>query len=483
MTEQRRPKLRTAPSPQRRAYSTKPRTAPQHIKATPEREERIHLEDVRVYNLAGTTLAYQLAMAAHVVMAVKQGYSMQHALAVIDMAEGSRANVQRLCFDAMRHWGTTQFWVNRAVSNPPGPWLQALMCVSLTQLAFKLESEFVLVDQAVEAAINMKPHAKGLVNAILRRFLRERDEWEAAALTDEVATWNYPQWWIDALKKHYPDNWQNLLTVGNTHPPMTLRVNAQRGTVAEYLDYVKDDELGAHAMPDLSADAVILDKPCNVIDLPAFLDGGVSVQDAGAQLAADLLDVQDGMRVLDACAAPGGKTCHILERFDVNLLAIEKDASRAERIAENLERLDLEAEILVADANNAHQWWDRTVFERVLLDAPCSASGIVRRHPDIRWLREANDLEGLARQQAQLLRTMWKTLAVGGRLLYCTCSIFPEECEQVIAAFLTHTPNARRVDLPQMAGLQYSTGQLLPTAEPTRNHDGFYYAALTKVSD
>ena len=189
------------------------------------------------------------------------------------------------------------------------------------------------------------------------------------------------------------------------------------------------------------------------------------------------------MRVLDACAAPGGKTCHILERYDVNMTAIEKDEQRAARISENLQRLDLHADIIVSDANNAHQWWDRTAFDRVLLDAPCSASGIVRRHPDIRWLREANDLDGLARQQAQLLRTMWKTVAVGGRLLYCTCSIFPEEGEHVIQAFLSHTPNAQRLELPQMATLENSTGQLLPTATDERNHDGFYYAALTKTAD
>ena len=481
MTQDSRPP-KARPPFKRKPY--KPQSAPQHIKTTSDgHEERMHLEDVRVYNLAGTTLAYQLAMAAHIVMAVKQGYSMQHALAAIDMAEGARANVQRLCFDAMRHWGTTQFWIDRAVSNPPGPWLQALMAVSLTQLAFEHESEFVLVDQAVEAATNMKPHAKGLVNAILRRFLREREQWQADALTDEVATWNYPRWWINAVKHHYPDDWQRILTVGNSHPPMTLRVNASRGTAAEYIDYIKEDELVAHVMPALSADAVILDKPCNVMDLPAFADGGVSVQDAGAQLAADLLDVSNGMRVLDACAAPGGKTCHILERYDVQLTAIEKDGQRAARIEDNLQRLGLQANIIVTDANNAHQWWDRVTFDRVLLDAPCSASGIVRRHPDIRWLREANDLDGLARQQAQLLRTMWKTVAVGGRLLYCTCSIFPEEGEQVIEAFLSHTPNAQRIQPPQMAPLTHGTGQLLPTATETLNHDGFYYAVLTKTSD
>ena len=433
--------------------------------------ERVDLADVKVYNLPATSLGYQLSMAAHVVAAVRQGYSMQHALAAIEMDDAARANVQRLSFDTMRHWGCTHFWLTHFISNAPTVWVQALLSVALTQLRQNSASEFVLVDQTVIAANNFKPHAKGLVNAILRKYLRERAAWEALVADDLEATYNYPLWWIEDVKAEHPKQWQDILTIGNSHPPMTLRVNARQSSVADYMALLNESGMTAQAM---GGQAVVLDAPCHVNMLPNFASGGVSVQDAGAQHAPDYLDLRDGLRVLDACAAPGGKTGHILERYDVQLTALEKDATRAQRIDENLSRLKLQAEVVVCDANNVHQWWDNVPFDRILLDAPCSASGIVRRHPDIRWLRARNDLEGLARQQAQLLRTMWKVLAVGGRLVYCTCSIFKSEGEDIIKAFIEHTPNATRVDLP--------VAQLLPRMDADHNHDGFFYAALIKTA-
>ena len=433
--------------------------------------ERVDLADVKVYNLPATSLGYQLSMAAHVVAAVRQGYSMQHALAAIEMDDAARANVQRLSFDTMRHWGCTHFWLTHFISNAPTVWVQALLSVALTQLRQNSASEFVLVDQTVIAANNFKPHAKGLVNAILRKYLRERAAWEALVADDLEAAYNYPLWWIEDVKAEHPEQWQDILTIGNSHPPMTLRVNARQSSVADYMALLNESGMTAQAM---GGQAVVLDAPCHVNMLPNFASGGVSVQDAGAQHAPDYLDLRDGLRVLDACAAPGGKTGHILERYDVQLTALEKDATRAQRIDENLTRLKLQAEVVVCDANNVHQWWDNVPFDRILLDAPCSASGIVRRHPDIRWLRARNDLEGLARQQAQLLRTMWKVLAVGGRLVYCTCSIFKSEGEDIIKAFIEHTPNATRVDLP--------VAQLLPRMDADHNHDGFFYAALIKTA-
>lgn len=433
--------------------------------------ERVNLADVKVYNLPATSLGYQLSMAAHVVAAVRQGYSMQHALAAIEMDDAARANVQRLSFDTMRHWGCTHFWLTHFISNAPTVWVQALLSVALTQLRQNSASEFVLVDQTVIAANNFKPHAKGLVNAILRKYLRERATWEALVADDLEATYNYPLWWIEDVKAEHPKQWQDILTIGNSHPPMTLRVNARQSSVADYMALLNESGMTAQAM---GGQAVVLDAPCHVNILPNFASGGVSVQDAGAQHAPDYLDLRDGLRVLDACAAPGGKTGHILERYDVQLTALEKDATRAQRIDENLSRLKLQAEVVVCDANNVHQWWDNVPFDRILLDAPCSASGIVRRHPDIRWLRARNDLDGLARQQAQLLRTMWKVLAVGGRLVYCTCSIFKSEGEDIIKAFIEHTPNATRVDLP--------VAQLLPRMDADHNHDGFFYAALIKTA-
>ncbi|MGL4767449.1 MAG: 16S rRNA (cytosine(967)-C(5))-methyltransferase RsmB [Formosimonas sp.] len=436
--------------------------------------ERVDLATVKVYNLPATSLGYQISMAAHVVAAVRQGYSMQHALSAIEMDDAARANVQRLSFDTMRHWGCTHVWLTHFIANAPTVWVQSLLSVALTQLRQNSVSEFVLVDQTVAAAENFKPHAKGLVNAILRKFLREREAWEALVAGDLEATYNYPQWWIEAVQAAHPEQWADILAVGNSHPPMTLRVNARHATAQQYVAQLQNAGLSGRAMPAMSAQAIVLDAPCHVNALPDFATGAVSVQDAGAQCAPDFLDLRDGLRVLDACAAPGGKTGHILERYDVELTALEKDPLRAQRIDENLARLKLSANVVVCDANNVHQWWDGVPFDRILLDAPCSASGIVRRHPDIRWLRARDDLAGLARQQAQLLRTMWKVLAVGGRLVYCTCSIFPAEGEEVIQAFLAHTPNAKRVPLP--------VAQLLPHADEHLNHDGFFYAALLKTA-
>ncbi len=483
---------------------SKPGTAtkPTHPKATtktraekPADNARLDIDKLHVYRLPPSGLAYQISWAAHLLVAVGEGYSLQQLFAQIRMDEQARPNVQRLTFDALRHWGTTQFWLKNHIANPPAEWIQAVLCVALTQLLLQEENEFTLVNEAVLAIDNNKPHAKGMVNAILRRFLRERDDWIALAQTNEVAHYNHPQWWIDTLKAQYPNDWQQILTVNNSHPPMTLRVNTQQHSVTHYQELLAASGHSCQRS-DLSPQALVLDTPCAVTSLPEFASGAVSVQDAGAQLSAQLMDIPmdvpmdiplnrpTGLRVLDACAAPGGKTAHLLEQYnDIALTAIEKDPARAQRIHDNLNRLGLSAQVLVVDANNVHQWWDGQPFERILLDAPCSASGIVRRHPDIRWLRQADDLGSLAQQQAALLRTMWKVLAVGGRLVYCTCSIFTPECDGIIETFLQHTPNARRVYPTVLTQLQQTEriGQLLPNTQAARNHDGFFYAVLEKT--
>ena len=461
---------------------------PAHLNASanePEEaiNERMDISKIHVYRLPPSGLAYQISLAAYLLVAVNQGYSLQQLLAQVPMDEQARPNVQRLTFDALRHWGTTRFWLKNHINNPPAEWIQAVLCVALTQLLLQEENEFTLVNETVHAIDNNKPHAKGMVNAILRRFLREREAWIALAQTDEVARYNHPQWWIDTLKAQYPNDWQQILTVNNTHPPMTLRVNEQRYSREQYRELLTQNGHSTQ-LSDLSPQALVLDTPCSVNQLPEFANGAVSVQDAGAQLSAQLMDVRSGQRVLDACAAPGGKTAHMLELHnDIHMTAIEKDEARAQRIHDNLARLQLSAQVLITDANRVHEWWNGEPFERILLDAPCSASGIVRRHPDIRWLRQADDLVGLAQQQAALLRTMWQVLAVGGRLVYCTCSIFTTECSGMIEAFMQHTPNAKRLYPPQLEQLQQSAelGQLLPNEQPTRNHDGFFYAVLEKT--
>ena len=450
----------------------------------PTAEARLDIDKLHVYHLPASSLAYQISWAAHLLVAIGQGFSLQQLLAQVRMDESVRPNVQRLTFDALRHWGTTRFWLKKYIEKTPAEWIQAVLCVALTQLLLQEENEFTLVNETVRAIDNNKPHAKGMVNAILRRFLRERDTWIAQSEQNEEAHYNHPQWWIDQLKAQYPEQWRDILAVNNTRPPMTLRVNAQKSSTNDYQALLTQNEQGTQRS-DLSAQALILNVPCAVDQLPHFFDGAVSVQDAGAQLSVQLLDVQENQRVLDACAAPGGKTAHLLELHNnIHLTALEKDPVRTERIHENLKRLQLSAQVLTCDANRTHEWWDGQAFDRILLDAPCSASGIVRRHPDIRWLRQAEDSAGLARQQTVLLRTMWQVLAEGGRLVYCTCSIFATEGEDIIQAFMQHTPNAQRIYPSILQDLQQTNvvGQLLPSTQPQRNHDGFFYAILEKAT-
>src|SRR5665811_2294999 len=284
--------------------------------------------------------------------------------------------------------------------------------------------------------------------------------------------YSYPQWWIDELQAQYGERSAAMLEAGNQHPPMTLRVNQRRNTTAAYLTLLNRHNLSARL---IEPDALQLDKPVPVDKLPGFFDGLVSVQDAGAQYAARLLDVHDGMRVLDACAAPGGKTAHILERAAVDMVAVDKDAKRLQRVAENLQRLDLSAQLVAGDAAEPQEWWDGEPFDRILADVPCSASGVVRRHPDIKWLRRSSDIAGFAAQQLQILRALWRLLAQDGRLLYTTCSVFHQENEQVVAAFLAQQPDARRLPISLAND---NEGQLLPNDQ----HDGFFYALLQKIA-
>jgi 16S rRNA (cytosine967-C5)-methyltransferase len=337
-----------------------------------------------------------------------------------------------------------------------------------------------------------------LINAVLRGFLRERDAWLAKAKADAVATWSYPLWWIEAVRRAWPDAWQRVLAAGNEPGPLTLRVNARRATVADYLQTLDASGIAATV---IGPHAAKLAAPLPVDRIPGFAQGVVSVQDAGAQMAVELLGLRDGMRVLDACAAPGGKTCHMLELADVELVALESDAARAVRIDENLSRLDLasaslpaKVRVVVGDAGDPSQWHDGKPFDRILADVPCSASGIVRRHPDVRWLRRVSDIPALVAEQRRILDALWPLLASGGELLYVTCSIFPEEGEEQARWFERAHEDAVRLDAP---------GQLMPTcssaaadlsasistgtraAEPERSganidHDGFFYARFQK---
>ena len=399
-----------------------------------------------------------------------------------------RPGVQALAFQALRWLGRAEALRRQLAKRAPTPAVDALLCTALA-LAWRGEDSpyepFTLVNQAVEAA-KRSPATRmqsGFVNACLRRFLREREALIAATDEEPVAHWNHPRWWIERLKRDHPRAWEDILTANNTQPPLTLRVNTRRTTVADYARRLA--EAGIDTTP-VGDSGLVLERALPVQQIPGFSDGFASVQDAAAQLAAPLLlqdlESADGSapRVLDACAAPGGKTAHLLEMADVDVTAIDIDPVRVERIGQTLARLGLSARVLAADAARPSQWWDGRPFDAILLDAPCTASGIVRRHPDVRWLRRESDVAQLAIVQANLLAVLWPLLAVGGRLLYCTCSVFRAEGETQMQTFLAHNTDA--VILPSPGHLKPQSG-VNPHAVPDNlpgDHDGFFYALLEK---
>jgi len=382
-----------------------------------------------------------------------------------------RAALQDLSYGTLRFYGQLQAVLDMLLHKPlKDERVRFLLLTALYQLQYSKSAQHAVVDHAVRAAQSLNPKTSGLVNAILRNFLRNQ-----AMLLNQVeqhpeGKYSYPQWWIDELHAQYGERSAELLKAGNLHPPMTLRVNQRRNSSVEYGALLAQQGLTAVAV---EPDALQLKKPVSVDKLPGFFDGMVSVQDAGAQYAAHLLDAQDGMRILDACAAPGGKTAHILELAMVEMLALDKDATRLQRVAENLRRLGLTARLEVGDAADPEKWWDGKAFQRILVDVPCSASGVVRRHPDIKWLRRRKDIEKFAVQQQVILSALWQLLEQDGKLLYATCSVFQQENEQIITAFLARHSEACRL---QVILPEDKEGKLLPNDE----HDGFFYALLQK---
>ncbi|MRV73262.1 16S rRNA (cytosine(967)-C(5))-methyltransferase RsmB [Duganella sp. FT92W] len=423
------------------------------------------------------SLAFALLGAAAAVVRVREGMALPQALAIVfndtQATPQARGAIQDIAYRAMRKLGWSDALVGIMAPKAPEPMVGALLACALPLMMKDADgseaySQFTVVDQTVTAA-GAHPdtaRAKSMMNAVLRRFQRERKELLETLEGNSVAQWNYPQWWIDAVITAYPKDWQAVLAAGNEAPPLTLRVNARRATVADYLNTLEEAGIAA---TQVGRYAVRLAKPVGVHQIPGFDDGVVSVQDAGAQLAAPLLDVQNGMRVLDACAAPGGKTCHILELADVDMTALDADAKRLERVGENLQRLGFSAQLQPAEAQH-DSWWDGKLFDRIVADVPCTASGIVRRHPDIRWLRRKSDTLQLATLSREILDNLWKMLAPNGKLLFVTCSLWPQESEAQAAVFAVRH-GATRLDAP---------GQLLPTGGAEQNHDGLYYALFQK---
>lgn len=417
------------------------------------------------------SMARAQQLAAQSIAAVADGKNLQDVLADIraahpDLTVQENGALQDIAYGVQRYAGSLRFMLAQMLNKPiNNAQLESLLLAAMYQLHHTRNAPHAVVNEAVESIAKIgKGQYRAFANAILRRFLREREKLAAACQKDNTAKYNLPEWWVDYLHSHYPKHWHNILTALQAHPPMTLRVNRRRGNAESYLAALAEAGIAAKALDDY---AVQLAEPLPVAQLPGFSDGLVSVQDFGAQKAAYLVNPQDGERILDACAAPGGKTGHLLERATLELTAVDNDGVRLQRVESNLARLGLSARCVVGDASRPASWWDGKMFDRILADVPCSASGVVRRHPDIKWTRRPTDIPSLGRQQGALADALWALLAPGGKMLYATCSIFPTENRRQVDAFFSRHVNAE---------LERDI-QLLPD----ENHDGFYYALIRKT--
>ncbi len=417
-------------------------------------------------SLPSDSLAFSLHAGAEVVASILAGQSLASGL-LGRVALTARPAVQDIVYGTLRDYGRGDGFLSQLLERPLGsPEVHALLLVALYRLESWPDSPHTVVDQTVQAAGQMAGgNFKGLVNAVLRNFLRHREVLEVELAANDTAVWRHPAWWLDRLRSAYSQDWEAIVTAGNSPPPMALRVNRRIIEAAAYQERLREIGMLARRHGDAG---LLLERPVPVDRLPGFADGWVSVQDPGAQRAAVLLEAAPGSRVLDACAAPGGKTAHLLERSDLDLTALDLKPARCRRVEENLRRLGLSARILVADSSAVDTWWDGQPFDSVLADVPCTASGVVRRNPDAKWLRREEDVASFARTQAKLLDALWRVVVPGGKLLYATCSVFPEENGRQIDAFQKRTAGSRRCH----------EEQLLPDAD----HDGFYYCLLEKLA-
>lgn len=391
-----------------------------------------------------------------------------------------RALLQAICYGVCRWYFRLDAIANLLLEKPLKPKDQdvyALLLVGLYQLMEMRIPAYAAVTETVAATKDLKKiWAKGLINGLLREYQRHEEEIKNEE-SPEI-TYSHPEWMFEEIRATYPDTWQEILTANNQHPPFALRVNLQRMSRAAYLEKLVAQDIKAQIIPETSA-GIVLDEAIDVLQLPGFAAGEVSVQDGAAQLAAEVLQLQPNLRVLDACAAPGGKVAHMLEMQDnLDCVAIDYDSERLALIEENFQRLKLSAACITADAGDTSAWWDGKLFDRILLDAPCSASGVIRRHPDIKLLRCSSDILALAETQLHLLTSLWPLLKEGGILVYATCSIFPEENEHVVKQFLATHPEAQEDKITSQWGVSCDVGkQILPGM---LGMDGFYFARLRK---
>jgi 16S rRNA (cytosine967-C5)-methyltransferase len=439
-----------------------------HVKQHPRRR----IDD---QTLPADGLAYAQLNAAHVVAVVLAGGNAAECFehmrqAHPEWSDAARGAIRDLAWSALRDHGRGDAILHRLTRKPLPRQVHALLLVALSRIRRRPEQSHTVVDQAVDAAIRLAPGFRGVVNGILRNALRHSDEFDAALANDLVACHAYPHWWIERVRCQYPAGWQAILAAGNEHPPMSLRVNRRKISVDAYSDMLASIGIGARRLEN---GALLLARALPASRLPGFDGGLVSIQDAGAQWAALWLEAREGERVLDACAAPGGKTAHLLELVDIDLTALELDPVRAGRIRANLARLGLEGEVKVADCIDRAAWWDGRPFDRIMADVPCSGSGAVRRHPDIKWLRRESDIGHFAARQAQIIDALWPTLAPGGTMLYVTCSMFDEENHCQIERFLARHPDAKR-------GMLQGREPCFLTLLLSTDHDGFFFACLEK---
>lgn len=425
--------------------------------------------------IAATVLAH--------VIAQRRSLSMALPSAIASLPARDKAFTQALCYGVLRWLPRLEYIAQKLLRKPlrsRDADLYALLLVGLYQLMELRVPSHAALSETVTAAEDLgKPWAKKFINAILRAYLRNEAALQAQLAAHEVAHTAHPRWLLEAIRRHWPGQWTQIIAANNSHPPLGLRVNRLRCSRDSYLQQLQQRGISASAIPHTEC-GITLEEPREVTTLPGFIEGQISVQDGASQRVAPLLNLAPGQRVLDACAAPGGKTGHILElepRLDT-VIALDQDIARLERLRDNLKRLQLSACILQGDALQPDTWWDGVPFDRILLDAPCSGSGVIRRHPDIKTLRREDDIPRLAALQRRLLLALWPLLAPGGLLLYCTCSVLPMENEQQIIEFLTTHPHARERPLQVPWGLPRAAGrQLLPGTESL---DGFYYACLEK---
>lgn len=417
------------------------------------------------------SLARVQILAAQTMVAVEQGKNLQDVLTALwakqsDLLASEKGALQDMAYGCQRYLGSLRFMLGKMLDKPiKEAEVESLLLVALYQLNYTRNAPYAVVNEAVEAMAKMgKGRLRSFTNAILRRFLREKEKLNAQCKYDEVAKFNFPLWWIHYLTQHYPQHWHNILAASQAHPPLTVRVNRRYADAARYVAVLAEAGISAKPLDDY---AVKLSDAIPVQQLSWFAEGGVSVQDWGAQQAGYILNPQNGERILDACAAPGGKTGHLLELADCEVTALDIDAARLARVQSNLDRLNLTAAALhCANAQDWASWYDGKPFDAILADVPCTASGVVKRNPDIKWLRRPTDARKTAQQQQALLDALWQVLKPNGRMLLATCSIFDEENGQQLQAFLARHADARCIE-----------SRLLL---PNQNQDGFYYALIQK---